>query len=105
MQYFFDFPYFRAILRPASHSYLPFRKDSPMPHLSPAFHRLLAACVAVSLLPSPAAHAGPKEHPVAGGKVDVFAKQAYEKWNANMTEDTAILAGDKNTEDKIKELE
>jgi hypothetical protein len=41
----------------------------------------------------------------AGAKVDVFVKQTFEKWVANMNEDSGILAGDKSTEDKIRELE
>ena len=40
-----------------------------------------------------------------GVKVDVFVKQAFEKWVANMTEDSGILAGDKPVEQKITELE
>lgn len=41
----------------------------------------------------------------AGVKLHPFTKQTFEKWVANIEEDTAILAGSKSVENKISELE
>jgi len=41
----------------------------------------------------------------AGTNLHPFTKQTFEKWVANLTEDTAIFAGSKSVEDKIRELE
>jgi hypothetical protein len=41
----------------------------------------------------------------AGTKLHSFTKQTFEKWVGNITEDSAILASDKKTEEKIRELE
>jgi len=41
----------------------------------------------------------------AGTKLHPYTKQTFEKWVANLTEDSAILVGNKSVEDKIRELE
>jgi len=40
-----------------------------------------------------------------GVKLHPFTQQTFETWAANIAQDTAILAGAKSTEEKIKELE
>ena len=40
-----------------------------------------------------------------GVKLHPYTKQAFETWAANIAQDSGILAGSKNTEEKIKELE
>jgi len=41
----------------------------------------------------------------AGTNLPPYTKQTFEEWVAKLTEDTAILAGNKSVEDKIRELE